>query len=1100
MAQVSYGTITITDTNDIERIYPVYCRGGESSAPALLPLTNWKENISEITVSGDYIWQRIVTKKSGINVTQNDYGDAVRLTGEEGDAALNISAVEIQYGSSANWSTTPSNWENNTPAYDSTKPYYWTRTRLKYENNTYSSWVTNKDYALTDAITKSVEANNNAAMANSIAQHANEDAQGAMSQAADAQYQTGLLAARVKNYWWDSNGAHIASGIVRSGQTEADDVDENNSNTYGYNSLVGLGSLTFGYNSYKAVELEGGTPSLKFYVPSKTTQTTNPSMVLTSSALTFNKIGTANKAVELTNNALNFYGSSTSTADAILSSTGLKLAKGGLEAGTKNTTDYIYIWSNDDATNHKLTINNHEASNWRIVAGNKFGVDKAGNLYASNAEISGKITATSLTIGSGATVSGLSTSNISGMNNYALQSSLDTEVAQRKAVYAVSTTGATIAAKTTESGTPSEFVLYNGATVTIKFNSANSTTTPTLNVNGTGAKTIKSYTGAALTAAEYTWPAGAAITFTYDGSYWRMQDGGALQAKADAAASASAASTQASAASTSATNASNAKTAAESAKTAAQTAQGAAESAKTAAQTAQSAAETASGQATTAKNDAVSAKTAAQAAQTAAETAKGQAQTAASNASQSETNAAASATAAAEVMGGFTILWNYSAFGGTSTAGDAFICGFDPATGTKSDANGWVKWNGTKRTITKQQVNPGTIVPYNIPIYIVCRLSSATGTTGTNYMVWYNAGWKYAACPSPTAVGGSWTWTDNRDIILGSFVETGANEVLTECELFNPPWTSKQITTNTTTPTSYIMDTNANKGIRIKPKDSSGNDFLQMNSDAIEFFKNSTSNSVMCLTNNSFRMGLEDSNHTTINSSGLHLWKGLESEPTNEIALFGSSIVLYQPGTSTAAVSITNSGATFTGGIVANSLTINDNGSSYNAWDAINITGYSLDIEVDATGVPTSNIYNNTYLYPHLYHNGTEITLPSSATTTQKQEFYNKFLWYEGDSSTAVQGDHLNKGRILASYGDYWKVTYSFNDGATEGAEPIQQVIVDPSTYITRINDNTIKVHSKNWDENTGFVQINNQGNIIATGQVYQENNMPLTTVQLVKW
>ena len=834
-------------------------------------------------------------------------------------------------------------------------------------------------------------------------------------------------------------------------------------------------------------------------MPSKTTQATNPSMVLTSSALTFNKIGTANKAVELTSSALNFYGSSTSSADATLTSTGLKLVKGGLEAGTKNTTDYIYLWSNDDATNHKLTINNHEASDWRIVAGNKFGVDKAGNLYASNAEISGKITASSLTIGSGATVSGLSTSNITGMNDYALQSSLDTEVAQRKAVYAVSTTGATTAAKTTESGTPSGFVLYNGATVTVKFNSANSTTTPTLNVNGTGAKTIKSYTGAALTAAEYTWPAGAAITFTYDGSYWRMQDGGALQAKADAAASASAASTQASAASTSATNASNAKTAAESAKTAAQTAQGAAESAKTAAQTAQSAAETASGQATTAKNDAVSAKTAAQTAQSAAETASGQAQTAASNASQSETNAAASATAAAEVMGGFTILWNYSAFG-TSTAGDAYICGFDPATGTKSDANGWVKWNSTKRTITKQQVNPGTIVPYNIPIYIVCRLSSATGTTGTNYMVWYNAGWKYATCPSPTAVGGSWTWTDNRDIILGSFVETGENEVLTECELFNPPWTSKQITTNTTTPTSYIMDTDSNRGITIKPKDSTGNNFLRMNSTAIEFFRNSTTASVMSLTDSVFRMGLEASNHTTINTTGLHLWKGTESVATNEVALFGSSIVLYQPGTNTAAVSITNSGATFTGGIVANSLTISNNGSSYNAWDAINITGYSLDIEVNATGIPSSDIYNRTYLYPHLYHNGTEITLPSNATTAQKQEFYNRFLWYEGDSTTAQQGDYLNKGRISANYDEYWRVTYTFDDGATEGATPTQQVIVDPSTYITRINDNTIKVHSTNWNENTGYVQINNQGNIIATGQIYQETSIPLTSVQLIKW
>lgn len=107
--------------------------------------------------------------------------------------------------------------------------------------------------------------------------------------------------------------------------------------------------------------------------------------------------------------------------------------------------------------------------------------------------------------------------------------------------YAVSKTASGTANKTTQANTPAGFTLYNGATVTVKFNNANTATTPTLNVNGTGAKTIKSYTGAALTAAEYKWVAGSAITFVYDGSYWRMQDGGALQANAAAAAAQSSA-------------------------------------------------------------------------------------------------------------------------------------------------------------------------------------------------------------------------------------------------------------------------------------------------------------------------------------------------------------------------------------------------------------------------------------------------------------------------------------------------------------------------------------------------------------------------------
>ena len=147
---------------------------------------------------------------------------------------------------------------------------------------------------------------------------------------------------------------------------------------------------------------------------------------------------------------------------------------------------------------------------------------------------------------------------------------------------------------------------------------------------------------------------------------------------------------------------------------------------------------------------------------------------------------------------GYTILWNYENFA-TANNGEGYICKLDPATGTKSDANGTVMWNGTVRTITKQMINPNTIASYNIPIYVVCRLSSATATTGTNYIVWYNSEWKYATLPTPTAVGGTWTWAEATDIILGKFVESASEAALTECEIFDPPRSSKQVTTDTVT-------------------------------------------------------------------------------------------------------------------------------------------------------------------------------------------------------------------------------------------------------------------------------------------------------------
>ena len=93
--------------------------------------------------------------------------------------------------------------------------------------------------------------------------------------------------------------------------------------------------------------------------------------------------------------------------------------------------------------------------------------------------------------------------------------------------YATSSTAAGTAAKAaTITPTTSNWELYTGASVTVKFTNANTNASPTLNVNSKGAKAIKSYTGANLSEAEYKWVAGATITFVYNGSNWLMQDGG----------------------------------------------------------------------------------------------------------------------------------------------------------------------------------------------------------------------------------------------------------------------------------------------------------------------------------------------------------------------------------------------------------------------------------------------------------------------------------------------------------------------------------------------------------------------------------------------
>lgn len=66
--------------------------------------------------------------------------------------------------------------------------------------------------------------------------------------------------------------------------------------------------------------------------------------------------------------------------------------------------------------------------------------------------------------------------------------------------------------------------LYKGAVMTVKFTAANTASAPTLNVNSTGAKPIKTYSGGNLSEAEYKWDAGSTMSFVYDGTNWRIQD------------------------------------------------------------------------------------------------------------------------------------------------------------------------------------------------------------------------------------------------------------------------------------------------------------------------------------------------------------------------------------------------------------------------------------------------------------------------------------------------------------------------------------------------------------------------------------------------
>ena len=79
----------------------------------------------------------------------------------------------------------------------------------------------------------------------------------------------------------------------------------------------------------------------------------------------------------------------------------------------------------------------------------------------------------------------------------------------------------TAAATTAKVVTCADFSLTTGATVLVKFTYANSASSPTLNVNSTGAKSIY-YRGAALASSLYYWGAGDVVEFYYNGTQWDL--------------------------------------------------------------------------------------------------------------------------------------------------------------------------------------------------------------------------------------------------------------------------------------------------------------------------------------------------------------------------------------------------------------------------------------------------------------------------------------------------------------------------------------------------------------------------------------------------
>lgn len=152
------------------------------------------------------------------------------------------------------------------------------------------------------------------------------------------------------------------------------------------------------------------------------------------------------------------------------------------------------------------------------------------------------------------------------------------------------------------------------------------------------------------------------------------------------------------------------------------------------------------------------------------------------------------------------------------------------------------------------------------------------------------------------------------------------------------------------------------------------------------------------------------------------------------------------------------SNATINGDIVAQSLTIGSGANAYSGIAAINISGYSIEIEV----VDIAGSTNTKKLIPHLYHNG--MNADSEVTDVTK------FLWYIDNNMSMPGAAGLSPdGYIIGEYGHTYKVIYDFGDGVVGSGSAIQTRTVDPSKYITRIDANGITIHPETQNGNSSI-------------------------------
>ena len=164
--------------------------------------------------------------------------------------------------------------------------------------------------------------------------------------------------------------------------------------------------------------------------------------------------------------------------------------------------------------NGKLYVNGTYIKSGVVDAG----LLKAGKLLVTNKTTGATVFYADIDVGS--CYIGGDSVQIGGSTLTDKTSELESGQAALEATYGVCYTAAATAAKTVSI---TGFVLKKGASVRVKFAYSNTASSPTLNVNDTGAKSIV-YSGYSSLLEKYYWKSGDLLTFTYNGAFWELAD------------------------------------------------------------------------------------------------------------------------------------------------------------------------------------------------------------------------------------------------------------------------------------------------------------------------------------------------------------------------------------------------------------------------------------------------------------------------------------------------------------------------------------------------------------------------------------------------